>query len=151
MKQQFDALKKYIEKYGNPTPLPCPFCGEEPRLQHADGPEGYEVSCKECLVHMEPSAWNRRAATVEQATRAEKPVAIVGPEHVIGWLPPYNRPEPGTKLYTRAEAEKGGELADLLRKVVELADSQPFTSVGHMVEHVIPDIRIAALRHKEPR
>ena len=82
-----------------------------------------ERNCyKEFAAHLAWKAWQAspiRAATVEQATRAE--------------------------------AEKGGELADLLRKVVELADSQPFTSVGHMVEHVIPDIRIAALRHKEPR
>jgi hypothetical protein len=40
---------------------------------------------------------------------------------------------------------------DVLEKIVKVADEQPFCSIGHIVEHVVPEIRDALAAPKAPQ
>lgn len=42
-------------------------------------------------------------------------------------------------------------LTDVLEKIVKVADEQPFCSIGHIVEHVVPEIRDALAAPKAPQ
>lgn len=45
---------------------------------------------------------------------------------------------------------QAGENAEVVQKLVALANSEPFASVGHFVEHVAPIVRGAAVKRRAP-
>lgn len=65
-----------------------------------------------------------------------KPVELSGASLVCGHRPGSDPAFANTRLLAAAP-----ELYEALAAVVDLADKDPFSSVGHMVEHVVPQIR----------
>lgn len=46
--------------------------------------------------------------------------------------------------------ENRDELRAIVMRLIEIADTQPFCSVGHAIEHVVPNARLAVYPAVEP-
>jgi hypothetical protein len=54
-------------------------------------------------------------------------------------------------MLLRAALQSQVSNTDVLEKIVKVADEQPFCSIGHIVEHVVPEIRDALAAPKAPQ
>jgi hypothetical protein len=75
------------------------------------------------------------------------------------WADKYGLPKEGDLKLVREDCYAAWQAAlqsqvsntDVLEKIVKVADEQPFCSIGHIVEHVVPEIRDALAAPKAPQ